>query len=332
MVWLLNDGKAGHFNQTRGIVSALGEWATVEEETISIRLRVGFWKWFLDTWARQCSLRPLCLLHLAYKVGEPPSSGSPDLILSAGGNTRHANAWLAKRWSCRNLFCGNLRGMLKKDYDGVLSYDESREGEKGWIVSPTPVAIRAEEVNARGEVWRESREGLEYAELWTLLIGGDGSGYSWRESDFERLIQRMKEQPCRWVIVNSRRSDVALCETLRSELQTANLEACCLVSGPKDIEYREALGVAARIWVTEDSHMMISEAIASGRPVQTLQPERFATAPINLRFLKYYERRRWISRHSLSKEISFPKGELMTGGLIEELGEKLKNWWRGSSI
>ena len=60
-----------------------------------------------------------------------------------------------------------------------------------------------------------------------------------------------------------------------------------------------AFSISAHIFVTEDSAMMISESISSGRPVSTIYPKRI-NAPIRFKnHIKKYEKLGFIKRLSI---------------------------------
>jgi uncharacterized protein len=329
-VWVLSDGKAGHLSQSKGILAALRDWVKVEEDWVEFKLRVGFLRRVMDVVLRGGVQHPTGWLRIFYRMDELPP-GKPDLILSAGGNTRHANAWLAGTLACRNLFCGDLRGLAKDLFAGVITWDESKAGEDGWIVNPTPVAITPEEVEREARQWRMETGRMD-ERIWTMLLGGDGAGYSWGPKDWKRLGGLMKryyrETGVRWVVVSSRRTGRKAEPLIREEAGEDVVCAWCPAEGDREISYQAALGCSKRVFVTEDSHMMITEAIASGRQVHTLQPSRWKADPSNLHFLHLYEKNGWISRHALDFCDLFPTLKVMLDGSVSALGRQLQKWWR----
>jgi len=327
--WVLSDGKAGHRSQSKGVLAALRDWVKVEEDWVEVKLRVGFFRLAMDRVLRGGVVLPTGWLRIFYRMDELPP-GKPDLILSAGGNTRHANAWLAGTLACRNLFCGDLRGLDKDLFAGVITWDESKAGENGWIVNPTPVAITPDEVERKARQWR-MKTGQTDERIWTMLLGGNGAGYLWGSKDWKKLGGLMKryhrETGVRWVVVDSRRTGRKAEPLIREEAGEDVVCAWCPAEGIREISYLAALGCSERVFVTEDSHMMITEAIASGRQVHTLQPARWKANPSNLHFLRLYEKNSWISRHALDFCDGFPSLKVMHEGLVSALGRRLQTWW-----
>ena len=185
-VWVLNDGRAGHFNQTRAIVMALGRHYPVQSTTLQCSLRAGLWQWPLRRWlnARSGQL-PASLLRLTHRL-EPLPDCQPDLIVSAGGHTRFVNAVLARQKNCPNLFCGQTRGLRDELFTGILTAYPGHETDPRYIFSSTPVPIEPAELAKSGAALRE-RAQLGQARLWSLLVGGDGAGYRYTEADWRAL-------------------------------------------------------------------------------------------------------------------------------------------------
>lgn len=331
-VWVLSDGRAGHVNQSKGVLAALRMWTEVREHVIDVRVRVGFFRNLMGGLLRT-GARNLALLKVFCRFDRLPQD-TPDLIVSAGGNTRHANAWLARAMGCKNLFCGDLRGMSRRMFTGVITSDESHEGQQGWIVSPTPVSITPQGVDEAAKQWREAAHAAN-GHLWTLLVGGTGAGYHWKTSDIRAMVETIKglhqSVGARWVVVTSRRTGKETEDLLRQALDDSVVAGWCVPNDPKAIPYQAALGAAERIIVTEDSHMMITEAIASGRPVHTVRPETCDPDESNLLFLKLYEGQGWISRHDLFLDGGLPELKGLEKATVDRLGKQLQEWWKGGN-
>ena len=74
-------------------------------------------------------------------------------------------------------------------------------------------------------------------------------------------------------VVTSRRSDPEVEKKFQSDLHNIPLEySAWFHNGAKNFNLSALFGSAKNIFVTEDSAMMISESISSGKPVTTLFP------------------------------------------------------------
>ncbi len=334
-VWILSDGRPGHFNQSKGMVLALRRNYEVAELWIEARARSSVARSVMRALLNGLRGRmPLGVLRALCRLGELPPR-PPELLVSAGGNTCHANAWLARHFNCRNLFCGTLRGLRAELFSGVVTYEAGREKDDRFILGPTPVAVEKEAVEEEGRKFRDAAT-LGEARLWTLLVGGEGAGYAWTKADWNRLAQALARMSAdhgvRWVVVTSRRTGAEGDEMLAAAVDPKAVAAATYVTGVEEVSYAAALGCAERIFCTEDSHMMITEGMAAGRPVHTLQPAAFETDPSNQQFLTMYEQRRFITRHrveALAKgPFEVPSGlEVQERPGVDQLAGELNAWW-----
>lgn len=334
-VLILSDGRAGHANQSRAICMALEKNFPVTALTLRCNLRAGFLRYLLRTLLHLTGGRlPLAFWKL-FHSGDPLPGEKPDLIISAGGHTSCANAWLAQSWRCRNLYCGNVRGLRTSFFCGIISAYETDAGKARFIISPTPVTIDRADLAAKAAALR-TRRGLGDIRCWSLLAGGDGAGYSYTAEDWNRLAAVLEtlanKHGVRWLITTSRRSGPEANAALSRVAHTAGL---ALAGTASDLLYHEILGAAERHFVTEDSHMMISEAIATGAPVHTLQPAKFHTDASNRHFLRHYETKGWITRHAIAgaEDVDFPSLKASAGvapAVMDELAAKLAAWWRAT--
>ena len=336
-VWILSDGRAGHANQSRAIAMALGRRFRVESSLIPCKLRAGLWQRPLEMLLRLTKGRlPLRFLPCFLRIGPLPAR-QPDLIVSAGGHTCHANAWLAAALGKPNLFCGEIRRLPERLFAGILTGYPWRAGKAPYRFSPTPVPIDPAEIRAQGFAWKE-RHDPAGGPCWSLLVGGEGAGYRYDAGDWSALGAAMAELAARhgirWLVSTSRRTGPAAEAILSAALPAEGVAARLFAGEPEAavLSYPEILGLAERHFVTEDSHMMISEAIASGKPVETLQPRHFQTHPTNQHFLELYLSRHWIRRHAIHAlgQAEFPPSDPTqpAPAILESLADELADWWQ----
>jgi mitochondrial fission protein ELM1 len=113
------------------------------------------------------------------------------------------------------------------------------------------------------------------APLLGTLIGGDKSGHRLTESTVARLVCILKSahsaRGYRAAVTPSRRTNDAVRRALAEGLGSAPWAHVWNGEGPNP--YLGILGLADRLIVTSDSISMISEALATGRPVHVLPLE-----------------------------------------------------------
>jgi uncharacterized protein len=279
-VWALSDGRPGHYNQARGIVAALQRVRPVSVHWIDVRLRVGLARALLRRRLNRAP-RPtgLTMLRAACRLGALPAGGC-DLIVSAGGRTSFANAWLAGVLGVPNVFAGSLRGLHAGLFKAVLTLEPLPGAPAcNLVLDVPPSALTPEGLRAGA---RRLREALgDDQRLWALMLGGDGAGYRFRQDDWRQLAQALSRLSARhgvrWLLLGSRRTGGAAQRILQAHLDPSVIARSCWFGGAVPCDTEAFLGAAERVLVTEDSMTMLSEAIASRRPVYSLRPA--AAAP-----------------------------------------------------
>lgn len=302
-VLILSDGKAGHVSQAKAVVAALEKIRPATAEIQECRLRAGFLqrplRFLLNLTGGRLPHWLYCWMH----GGGPWPKERPDLIVSAGGSTCAANAWLGAGLRSPNIFCGSIRSLRPRLFAGIVTAFDPPEPHPRYIRCVTPVAIDPAALAEKAAAWRERTSCQD--KCWSFLAGGPGAGYVYSRQDWQRagsaLAKISAQHGVRWLVSTSRRTgaegEAALFESLDPALVAGSTRA---VEGKGDISYHEILGAAERHFVTEDSHMMITESIASARPVHALQPEEFQTDEGNLHFLRIYVDNGWIVRQRIS--------------------------------
>ena len=106
-----------------------------------------------------------------------------------------------------------------------------------------------------------------------------GWGYKYSEIEVIDIIQSLnnlanlhdKEIIC----VTSRRSNESHEKMLKNKLKNLSPDSIWFHAGGKNADLNKLFSTSEHIYVTEDSAMMISESISSGRNVTTLYPKNF---------------------------------------------------------
>ncbi|MDH3561207.1 MAG: hypothetical protein OEN52_09680, partial [Gammaproteobacteria bacterium] len=120
-IWIISDGLPGHYNPSLGIVRAIERYRDVHHETIVISQRLKMLRPLMRLIANY--LPGLCpgLLRLFYRYNSLPP-GSPDLVISGGGNTLFFNAALGARYKhVKNVFSGTLKHYNPKRFFRIFT-------------------------------------------------------------------------------------------------------------------------------------------------------------------------------------------------------------------
>jgi uncharacterized protein len=265
-VLCLSDGRPGHFNQSRGVLLALERLHAVDVTWVEVKLRWAFLRPLLKLLFNRLPLSCWPLIRRAY--GLDSAFQKPDLIVSTGGNTLYLNIALARLLRTRNIFVGGLRGVSAAcvGLNIVLDNPDNAPNTLAVLISPTAVE------------WlpMPAKSG---AETWMMAIGGDSGSYRFAEPDWDRLVDFMlsaqRDKGIRWVLTTSRRTGLDAENYLKRRVESSGLEveAVWYCQAPRPV-MQPFLTRSSRVFCTEDSFSMITEAVSCGRPVIGLRPEQ----------------------------------------------------------
>ena len=232
VIWRFSDGKAGHDNQSKGLVNALSERVPVSSHEIALEPgRRALWWW----------------LGRRYPPGD--HLPAPDLLIGAGHRT-HLHLLAARRsrgGRCVVLMQPSLPNnwfdlCLVPQHDGAVPGDNL-------------LVTRGVLNTIRPGAGHDSDTGL-------IVVGGPSRHVRWDDASvIEQIEQLQLQRPkARWWLTTSRRTPKELAERLRR------------LRGPVFTGFADTspdwlparLAEAGEVWVTRDSVSMIYEALSSG--------------------------------------------------------------------
>lgn len=276
-VWLLSDGQPGHDSRSQGIVRALAEVTLLDVQVIQLRMRMGLARNVLRFLLNH-SGSPLLIhiLKLFYRM-DPLPGGECDLIISAGGKTSFANAWLARLTGAASIFAGTLRRLQARQFSVVMTLEPVPGADNNLVVPLLPTTIDPQSVEQQGEALRNELAG-DGQRYWLMLLGGKGAGYEYTPRDWKRIAGVMNALADRhgiqWLLVTSRRTGTAGEQLLRQHINPACLAQACWYEDGGTFRAEACLGASDQVFVSEDSMTMLTEAMSTQRPVYSLRPEQ----------------------------------------------------------
>ncbi len=305
-ILVIKDKRAGHYNQTIGIAKSLKSvYKNIKVEYIDIEIKSKISRKILTyilNYTKTFSSEKDNLRYIKYffkKVSLPKST--PDLILSTGGDTANLNAWFAKAYRAKNIFNGRLRGQ-KEDLYTIVTTVIPLGYKNEIVIDVAPSIISKEDMLDKSLIFRKEK-GLQKT-YYTLLIGGDGAGYNYDKDFYSKLVNFTKEialkEQILWLITTSRRTPLVFEEMIKSETKDYCDYFVAYNTNPQKVMI-PFLGVGEKIFVTEDSSSMISEAIASNKPVITLFSKKTDDKNYN-KILDKFEKENKIKRVSLDNQ------------------------------
>lgn len=139
---------------------------------------------------------------------------------------------------------------------------------------------------------------------YTLLIGGDGAGYLYTDSDWKQLALAILEIANRdnisWMITTSRRTGKRVEELLKNHLEENVIKEVVWFSSNPQKVVKRFLEEARVVFCTEDSLTMVSEAIYTHKPVITIQPQFMKPEKNDALALQKYQNKQFIIRTSIT--------------------------------
>ncbi|MGB0466460.1 MAG: ELM1/GtrOC1 family putative glycosyltransferase [Pontibacterium sp.] len=268
-VWCLSDGRPGHFNQTKGLVQTLEKGFDIELFWIDVRLRAKPLRKLLRGLLNTNSQFFSSLICKLYQYELP--TRHPDLIVSTGGNTAYLNIALATRFHCENYFIGSLRGLKAGLFSKVFTIEPT--GSDNNILMPlAPVPFNREGLKDAGAALKQQH----HKPLWALLIGGSTREYLYSENDWASLAEKMNlladQCSIQWLVTTSRRTGAHVEQILADGLHKDTLADATWYSQQPRKVMMSYLGAADRVFCTEDSLSMLTEAIYSSKPATSIFP------------------------------------------------------------
>jgi uncharacterized protein len=270
-ILIISDGIPGHFNQSNGVALMINE---IHQCTIAIHEI----SWRLHLLGSACNILAKLLLQLKNKtiarsilwMYSPINLHGYDLIIAAGGNTMPVSAAIKLAFSIPVIQLGSPRGLHSSMFNALVTVEKYFEHPSNIVAvispnlySPAVCSIAAKKDNLSEHI--------------LFLIGGEGIGYSYNLNEWESMLTQIQalysHTKLPISIVTSRRTSPEIEDLFQSRLQNILSEySAWFHHGDKNFNLAALLGSATNIFVTEDSAMMISESICSGKPVTTLYP------------------------------------------------------------
>tara|TARA_B110000305_G_scaffold53690_1_gene59062 strand:+ start:1119 stop:2099 length:981 start_codon:yes stop_codon:yes gene_type:complete len=267
-IGILSDGKPGHLNQSIGVVNILSEDLEFSFTIIHLSMKYSS----LQALSRIYQ-RFLCRNFNKINAGKIINLFHPiyvddlDLLIATGGNTAYISASLGKNNNIKVIQIGSVKGIDLKNYSAHITIEAKDKSPNNIVTTLAPTRYSPIET-LNGEKQNKA----------LFLIGGDGSGYKYNLDDWSELVRNIKklkdESNVSPIIVTSRRTSKAHEEFLYE--QTLTFSSPASIWFHKDginADLSALFNQVDSIFVTEESSMMINEAISSGLPVCTLYPK-----------------------------------------------------------
>jgi len=318
-VLVIHDGKPGHISQAVGLARLISKQYPCDISLQKTRLRSNL---FVRTARKFCFLKSTYFNRLSaiffYKRNSPvlldvPTKPSlshepPALIISFGGKVLALNVFLSKVYGAKNIVIGNTYGVDTNQFSAIIKRSTKKDQANIIGTGITLCNIDKSAVNQMGNnfIARLPGVGMDKPRVyWGLLIGGDGSGYQYDDSDWSSLVQLIKwyaeKYNIQWLISTSRRTPKPLESMLLEQLPLDIVGKAIYYHQKDDDPIRGLLGASEVLFVTEDSLTMLNEAVAMDKPVVSISPALHDKKKSHFKAVKYLRRQKLIQRVVLDK-------------------------------
>jgi len=232
VIWAFTDGKAGHENQTRGLLEAFQRYVPTDVRWIKIP-------------PYSSVLTNLMTKRFLPGVALP----SPDYLVGAGHRTHLP--MIAARRARGGKSIVLMKPSLPRVWFDLCVIPEHDQVSGGNILS------------TRGAL-NVMQPGVKDARAGLMLVGGPSRHHGWREKELIAQVTAIaqREAKMKWTLTTSRRTPPSTTARL-AEIRAKNLSIVPVrETGPEWLP--EKLAHAAVAWVSEDSVSMVYEALTAG--------------------------------------------------------------------
>ena len=244
VVWRFRDGKAGHDNQSQGLIDALAALRPVDCAALSPLS----WPMVFDAGLRR----------------RWPGGGAlpaPDLLVGAG----HRTHWslLAARRARGGRIVVLMRPSLPLGLFDLCLIPEHDAPPS----HPNVLATRGALNRIQPSQTLDPSQGL-------ILIGGPSTHFGWDAAALYRQIATIvaADPPVSWTLTTSRRTPGEFLDGLRSMVEERLRMIPVAETGPDWLPAQ--LARAGQVWVTADSVSMVYEALTAGAAVGVMETPR----------------------------------------------------------
>ena len=318
-VLIISDQIPGHFNQSIGICALLNENIGVKYTIIEMHWRINAFRFLFRIISRMlCKNLTNFNSKLIVSFFKEIDVSGYDLLIASGGNTFFINAALSKLHGIPNIQLGSPRGIKSELFNAHLTAERYSNSKNNIVYDVTPSKYSPKACISNNEIEKKI----------LLLFGGNGIGYEYSDRDIKNLTETMnsltEKNKKELICVTSRRSKENHENILRQNLNNLSKRSIWFHRGGENADLRDLFSLSDFIFVTEDSAMMISESISSGKTVTTLFPEKVVTPKRYKNHINLYLNKGFISRSKIGDQLVLRKNNEHSQK-IEESRKKLLN-------
>ena len=276
VIWIISEGSPGHVSQSVGLADAIVAQVPATIRQLECRpRRSGMVRGFIRRCWMGKQARPLpdwMLYHWLRLELTAKDEAGPDVIIASGGKSVFAARTLATKHGVPFIFLGERKPYPATWFHTTFSPSAFDAESNDVRMDVIPTKISPAIVHHAVAAWADRPTGR----LWTMLIGGSSRSHRYQNGDWEQLAEGMtalaSREGIRWLVTTSRRSGIKLEDRLRDLLPPEILADAVWWCRQPEKKLTAYLGAAEKIWVTQDSVSMVTEAVATAKPTLVIYP------------------------------------------------------------
>ena len=295
-VIILSDGKAGHLNQSLAVLEALREERAAKgaapehtrSKVVEVRFKNTFFKIFLSIvchlFQGHISLKSRMLRWvLEQDCYDTLIRNYADIVISCGSSLLGINLLLKAENQAKSVAV--MRPSFSAgQFDVVIvpKHDKMKSGKNIFVTETSLSRVTEKVLENESKKLSESLEFGNGKRKIGLLMGGDTDTMKFSKESLEKLLTEMKrysgDTGVAVLATSSRRTPAWADELLKASLKD---DQCCPLLVIANEANRSGivpgiLGLSDALVVSGESMSMVSEAVASGKPVIVFMPSKSA--------------------------------------------------------
>ncbi len=274
-VWIIDEGSQGHVVQSRGLIRELSKWVDLNTREIQGRLTVrngllkSMVKRLLRRWPKPWIYSPF------HHLSDLPAE-IPDLIVASGPRALTTLAYLGKKYGCPSVFVQASLEVPRGTVDYIVKPDEGHQRPDYIFIPLLFTDITSDALDAAAKAFLQEQPLALTPDVNVLFVGASSSKIPFTNGDWTAIAgfvnALFQQDGSRWLVTTSYRSGRRVEALLKRLIDPAALlDAVWYSEAPRRVT-KPFLGLATRVFVTVDSLTMLTEGVASGRPVYALSP------------------------------------------------------------
>ena len=326
---ILSDKKPGHFKQSQAVASLMSELdeyhgrkgLTFETKTVEIDYLspVHAKLLFVFGWLLLPFIRGrMSLLRFFIKQAslDTLDKTHADFIFAAGSSIAPLQHLFAAETGAKRIVMMTPPfpySLLNYDLAVIPAHDQSQSLRNSFKTRISPSGYGAQDLAKEAAQFAAEVQGSGTPEFG-VFVGGQTRGFDVTGDDAQKLLSILNRAAAKiggYVLTTSRRTSAEAVKVLMAQAETPELcrRRIDAREDTRSVVAKGMLGLAKRMIVTEDSLAMISEAVATGKPVIVVRINSARLPQKHRAFLDTLEKEKWLTcvdLNNLEKALSQP--------------------------